>query len=123
MAYQKVTLTQNGEYFAMRSGSHKTDIIGFNINGTFANSASLVETTTYTDKNGNIAFTDKTPFLNPATGSQMEFSSTQQVGRSVRERTLWHIYTVQNATGITNIEFIFNGLQVEYSETAIVEIL
>ena len=37
MAYQKIILTANNEYFAMRSGQHKTDVLRVNIKGTFAN--------------------------------------------------------------------------------------
>jgi hypothetical protein len=120
MAYQKIILTANNEYFAMRSGQHKTDVLRVNIKGTFANGASLIETTAWTDIAGNIGFADETPFVDSA-GTQIEISNSQQVGRSAGNKTIWYIYKVQNATGATNIEFTFNGLEVRYSETAIIE--
>jgi len=122
MSYQKITLTQNGEYFAMRSGSHKTDVLRVNINGTFVNGASLIETTAWTTADGNIGFDDETPLIDGA-GTQIEISTPQQVARSAAAKTLWYIYKVQNATGVTNIEFTFDGLQIEYSETATLESL
>lgn len=120
MAYQKITLTQNGEYIAMRSGSHKTDVISCNIAGTFANNASLIETTALTTKENEIG--RQVPFRD-GNGTQIEISESTQYARSASVKNRWYILTIQGASGTTNIEFDIEGVEIKYSETAIVEIL
>lgn len=118
MAYQKITLTQNGQYIAFHSDSHKTDILSCNIAGTFANGASLIETTALTTINGNIG--REVPFRD-SNGIQVVISQTTQYSRSATLKDRWYILTVQNATGLTNIEFDVSGIKIKHSETATVE--
>lgn len=120
MSYQKITLTQNGQYIAIRSGKHKTDIISCNIAGTFANGASLIETTALTTQAGEIG--RQIPFKD-GNGTQIQISSPTQYSRSVSVKNRWYILTVQNSSGATNIEFDIDGVEVRYSGTQIVEYL
>ena len=121
MTYQKITLTQNSEYIAIKSGSHKTDLITIQISKqSIFDGASLLETRALTDKNNNIAFDDETAMVDNA-GTQIEISTTQQITRSVSNKNIWYIFKLQNATLNTRIQICTSGIEVKYSETAIIE--
>lgn len=121
MAYQKITLTQNDEYIAIQSSSHKTDVMTIQISkASVFDGASLLETRALTDKNGNIAFDDEVPMID-GSGTQIEISTAQQISRSVATQDMWYVYKLQNATLNTSIQFCFNGGQVRYSQTATVQ--
>ena len=111
MAYKTVTLTENNQWIAVR-GTHKTNVITLNINGTFANGASLIETTTLTGVDGEPATSRAVPFRD-SSGSQVVITNKTQYSRSVSDNERWYILTVQNATGTTNIEFDYSGIEVK----------
>ena len=104
--FQRYTLTQNGQWFMMKSGSHKTDVIHALINGTFENNASLIETTCYQALDGT--FLELTPFRD-GNASQIEISKSTQYSRSVAHKDVWYRLTVQNASGATNIKINATG--------------
>ena len=116
MAYQKIILTQNGQYIAFHSDSHKTDILSCNIAGTFANGASLIETTALTTIGGDIG--RQVP-LRDGNGTQIEISQPGQYSRSASLKDRWYILTVQNSTGSTNIEFDVSGIKIKYNATSV----
>ena len=106
MAIQVISLTQNGDYFAMLSGSHKTDIITCQVtkNSVF-DGAKLVETRAYLLQNDIDTFNYASKYRD-GNGTQTEISDEGQISRSVANKNLVYIYTLVDATVNTNIQIV-----------------
>lgn len=107
MAIQVITLTQNGDYFAMLSGSHKTDRITCQVtkNSVF-DGAKLVETRAYLLQNDVDTFNYSCKFVD-GNRTQIEIAETdQQITRDVANKNIMYIYTLTGATANTNIQIV-----------------
>ena len=110
MAYQKVVLTANNDYIAC-TANYKTDIMDFIIKGNF-DSGMLVGIVAYTDKDGNIAFTDEAPFL-AGDGTQVELSAPQSFSISSASLDKWYILKLIDSNGSASVEVMYNDLKVK----------
>lgn len=113
---QTITLTNDGDYIAVR-GNHKTNVITFNVLGTF-DGASLVGTNSFEiDESNNI--------IRPVTfrsgdGIQVEITEEGKVSYSAASEDVWYIFTLQNAVGTTSIEIDYTGKSVSQIKTNVV---
>jgi hypothetical protein len=105
MAIHVISLTQNGDYFAMFSGSHKNDRITCQVtkNSVF-DGAKLLETRAYLLQDDNDTFNYACKYID-GNRTQIEIKDTdQQITRDVANKSLIYIYTLVDATANTNIE-------------------
>jgi hypothetical protein len=104
MAYQRLSLKQNGDYFALYSDSHKTDVLTaqFTAGSTFG-TGKILETRTFLKLDGTIdLITDVAPYID-SSGVQIEYTFPGQVSRSVSNKSTVYIYTLQAADAATDI--------------------
>jgi len=120
MAYQRLSLKQNGDYFALYSGSHKTDVLTaqFTANSIFG-SGKILETRTFLNLNGEIGFADVAPYID-SSGMQIEYTFAGQVSRSASNKSTVYIYTLEAAGATTDIIVtIPDGVKVKTNVTSV----
>lgn len=109
---QTITLTNDGDYIAVR-GNHKTNVITFNVLGTF-DGASLVATSTQWEN-----LTRQAPFRD-GNGTQIEITEETLYSISSSAEDRWYIFTLQNAVGTTSIEIDYTGKGVSQIKSNVV---
>lgn len=109
MAFKKITLTLENEYIVLLSptiGGHKSDLISFGIAVTSVfDSATISETRGHFDSNNDLDFTHTYPVVD-GNGVPLVFSDPQQITRSVADKGIGYIYTLNGVGGLTSIDII-----------------
>ena len=103
MAYRRLSLKQNGDYFALYSGSHKTDVLTaqFTAASVFG-TGKILETRTFLKQDATIGLADVAPYID-SSGAQIEYTSAGQVSRSASNKGAVYIYTLDGADPTTEI--------------------
>lgn len=104
MAYQKITLTQDGQYIAIRTELRFA--INFTNNSVFGG-AKVKTYKAFTKINGDIGFEHKVN-KSDGTGEQIVYDKPQDTTYQAGLSSNWIIFELSDATATTNIEVTIN---------------